>query len=79
MPARQENNMKYFRRLRTVLQSGSDIVPFFHTACLPFMHCSNPADPNEHQRLTPPNLSCGYCDMSLIRSLLPPFPVRPRR
>ncbi len=54
MPARQENNMKYFSRLRTTLRIGSDIVPFFHTARLPFMHCSNPAEPNEHQRSTRP-------------------------
>jgi hypothetical protein len=43
MPARHENNMKYFKRLWTVLQIGSDIVPFFHTVRLPFMHCSSPA------------------------------------
>jgi hypothetical protein len=45
MPARHENNMKYFKRLWTVLQIGSDIVPFFHTVRLPFMHCSSPAHP----------------------------------
>jgi hypothetical protein len=54
MPARQGNNMKYFRRLRTALRIGSEIVPFFHTACLPFMQRSNPAEPNEHQRSTRP-------------------------
>jgi hypothetical protein len=42
MPARQGNNLKYFKRLLTGLQIGLDIVPFFHTACLPFMHCGSP-------------------------------------
>jgi hypothetical protein len=54
MPARHGNNMKYFRRLRTALRIGSEIVPFFHTACLPFMQRSSPVESNEHQRSTRP-------------------------
>src|SRR5258708_3289991 len=49
--------MKYFSRLRTALRIGSEIAPFFHTACLPFMQrsnltelLSNAAEPNEHRK-----------------------------
>jgi len=37
-----KNNIKYFNWLRLASRIGSDLVPFFYTACLPLMHRSNP-------------------------------------
>jgi hypothetical protein len=42
MPGRQENNMKYFRRLRTLLQIGSDIVALLSYRVLTFYALQQP-------------------------------------